>query len=174
MKLILKHLKITGISNLSWSFSRNNAEKPRQSKFELKNFSGDPKQLFTFWSIFSKIHESDDLSEINKFQNLYQSMLSNSRTATLISSFPTTENYPKVIQQQKIIFGHEDLSVKIYVRDLSVRIYIQDLSVQIYIRDLSVKIYVRDLSIVMKNARKKFPDLAILYELLLKINLMAL
>ncbi|XP_055940811.1 uncharacterized protein LOC129971242 [Argiope bruennichi] len=112
-------------------------------KFELKMFSGDPKEFLTFWSIFSKIHDSEELTAIDKFQYLYQSMVPDSRAARLISSFPiTTENYPKAVKQLKLRFDREDLLVKIYVRDL--------------------------LSLVLKNATigKNAPDLATLYDML--------
>ncbi|GBN10468.1 hypothetical protein AVEN_232853-1 [Araneus ventricosus] len=93
--------------------STDNAPKLKLPKFELKKFSGDPKEFLTFWSIFSKIHESDDLTEVDKFQYLYQCMVPESRAARLISSFPiTTENYSKAR------FGREELLVQIYVRDL--------------------------------------------------------
>ncbi|GBM65477.1 hypothetical protein AVEN_240799-1 [Araneus ventricosus] len=120
----------------------DNAPRLKLPKFELK-FSGDPKEFFTFWSIFSKIHESDDLTEIDKFQYLYQCVVPESRAAGLISSFTfTTENYSKAIQQVKARFGREDLLVQIYVRDL--------------------------LSLLKKNAvaGKNSPDLATLYDLL--------
>ncbi|KAG8180513.1 hypothetical protein JTE90_007468 [Oedothorax gibbosus] len=55
--------------------------KVRLPKVELKTFSGDPKDYLTFWSIFSKIHESDELSEIDKFQYLYQSMVPGSKAS---------------------------------------------------------------------------------------------
>ncbi|GBN24351.1 hypothetical protein AVEN_76974-1 [Araneus ventricosus] len=123
--------------------SMDNAPKFKLQKFELKKFSGDPKEFLAFWSIFSKIHESDDLTEVDKFQYLYQCMVPEYRTARLISSFPiTTENYSKAIQQLKARFGREDLLIQIYVRDL--------------------------LSLVMKNAvaGRNSPDLATLYDML--------
>ncbi|GBM00591.1 hypothetical protein AVEN_77392-1 [Araneus ventricosus] len=70
-------------------------------------------------------------------------MVSESRAAGLISSFPsTTENYSKAIQQLKARFDREDLLVQIYVRDL--------------------------LSLVIENAVavKSSPDLATLYDML--------
>ncbi|GBM06014.1 hypothetical protein AVEN_49403-1 [Araneus ventricosus] len=94
--------------------SMDNAPKLKLPKFELKKFSGDPKGFLTFWSIFSKIHESDDLTEVDKFQYLYQCMVPESRASGLISSFPiTTENYSKAIQQLKARFGLEDLLIQI-------------------------------------------------------------
>ncbi|GBM66145.1 hypothetical protein AVEN_68275-1 [Araneus ventricosus] len=123
--------------------STDNAPKLKLPKFELKKFSGDPKEFLTFWSIFSKIHESDDLTEIDKFQYLYQCMVHESRSARLIFSFPiTAENYSKAIQQLKARFGREELLVQIYVRNL--------------------------LSLVMKNAvaGRNSPDLATLYDML--------
>ncbi|GBO11365.1 hypothetical protein AVEN_47287-1 [Araneus ventricosus] len=102
--------------------STDNAPKLKLPKFEFKKFSGDPKEFLTFWSIFSKIHESDDLTEVDKFQYLYQCMVPESRAARLISSFPiTTENYSKAIQQLKARFGREELldsaSSRSYVSD---------------------------------------------------------
>ncbi|XP_071036469.1 uncharacterized protein [Parasteatoda tepidariorum] len=129
--------------SIAKSSLKDNAVKLKLPKFELKTFSGDPKECLTFWSIFSKIHESEDLSAIDKFQYLYQSIVPESRAARLVSSFPiTTENYPKAIKQLKLRFGREDLLVQIYVRDL--------------------------LSLVMKNATagKNSPDLATLYDML--------
>ncbi|GBL95136.1 hypothetical protein AVEN_253485-1 [Araneus ventricosus] len=99
--------------------SMDNAPKLKLLKFRLKKFPGDPKKFFTFWSIFSKIHELDDLTEIYKLQYLYECMVPETRAAGLISSFPTTtDNYSKAIQHLKAGFGWEDLLVKIYVRDL--------------------------------------------------------
>ncbi|GBM77997.1 hypothetical protein AVEN_131391-1 [Araneus ventricosus] len=102
--------------------STDNAPKLKLPKFELKKFSGDPKEFLAFWSIFSKIHESDDLTEVDKFQYLYQCMVPESRTAGLISSFPvTTENYSsrsyvsdrvvnylklRPLGHEKVIHGH--------------------------------------------------------------------
>ncbi|GBN81173.1 hypothetical protein AVEN_236401-1 [Araneus ventricosus] len=37
--------------------SMDNAPKLKLPKFELKKFSGEPKEFLIFWSIFSKIHE---------------------------------------------------------------------------------------------------------------------
>ncbi|GBM00305.1 hypothetical protein AVEN_32647-1 [Araneus ventricosus] len=100
-------------------FSMDNAPKLKLPKFELKKFSVDPKEFLSFWSIFSKKRESDDMTEIDKFQYLYKCMVPESRAASLISSFPiTTENYSKAIQQLKARFGREDLFVQIYVRNL--------------------------------------------------------
>ncbi|GBN48620.1 hypothetical protein AVEN_199066-1 [Araneus ventricosus] len=93
--------------------SLDNDPKLKLPKFELKKFSGDPKEFLTFWSIFSKIHESDYLTEIDKFQYLYQCMVPESRAAGLIFSFPIT-----AIQQLKARFGREDLLVQIHVLDL--------------------------------------------------------
>ncbi|GBL79240.1 hypothetical protein AVEN_92463-1 [Araneus ventricosus] len=127
--------------------SMDNAPKLNLPKFECKNFSGEPKEFLTSWSIFSKIHESDDLTEVDQFQYLYQCIVPESRAAGFISSFPiTTENYSKSIQQLKARFGREDLLVQIYVRDL--------------------------LSLVMKNAvaEKGSPDLATLYMLETKLR----
>ncbi|GFS68066.1 integrase catalytic domain-containing protein [Trichonephila clavipes] len=99
--------------------SKNNAAKLKLPKFELEKFADDPKKFLKFWSIFSKIHELDELSEIDKFQYLYQAMVPESKAAGLVSSFPiTSENYSKVVQQLKMRFGRKDLLVQIYVRDL--------------------------------------------------------
>ncbi|GBN60030.1 hypothetical protein AVEN_29678-1 [Araneus ventricosus] len=123
--------------------SMDNVPKLKLPKFELKKVSGDPKEFLAFWSTFSKIHESDNLTEVDKFQYLYQCIVPESRAAGLISSFPIlTENYSKAIQQLKTRFGREDLLIQINVRDL--------------------------LSLVMKNvvAAKNSPDLATLYDML--------
>ncbi|GBM77617.1 hypothetical protein AVEN_145526-1 [Araneus ventricosus] len=123
--------------------SMDYAPRLKLPKFELEEVSGDLREFLTFYSIFSKIHESDDLTEVVKFQYLYQCMVPESRAAGLISSFPIiTGNYSKAIQQLKARFGREDLLVQIYVRDL--------------------------LSLVMENAvaGKSSPDLATLYDIL--------
>ncbi|GFY71660.1 integrase catalytic domain-containing protein [Trichonephila inaurata madagascariensis] len=101
------------------SSSERDVVKLKLSKFELKMFLGDPKEYLTFWSIFSKIHDLEELTAIDKFQYLYQYMEPDSKAARLISSFPiTAENYPKAVEQLKLRFGREDLLVQIYVRDL--------------------------------------------------------
>ncbi|GBN72037.1 hypothetical protein AVEN_225665-1 [Araneus ventricosus] len=145
--LELKSKLETLLNKDSGSFLESSSEldvvKLNLPKFELKMFSGDPKEFLTFWSIFSKIHDSEELTAIDKFQYLYHSMVPDSRAARLISSFPiTTENYPKAVEQLKLRFGREDLLVQIYVRDL--------------------------LSLVLKNATtgKNAPDLATLYDML--------
>ncbi|KAF8794777.1 hypothetical protein HNY73_002713 [Argiope bruennichi] len=51
--------------------SKDNTAKLKLPKYELKKFSGHPKEFLTFWSIFSKIHESDELSEIDKFHEVF-------------------------------------------------------------------------------------------------------
>ncbi|GFW72896.1 integrase catalytic domain-containing protein [Trichonephila clavipes] len=82
-------------------------------------FSGDPKENLTFWSIFSKIYDSEKLTAIEKFQYLYQSMKPDLKAARLISSFPIpAENYPKDVDKLKLRFGQENLLMQIYVRDL--------------------------------------------------------
>ncbi|GFW36051.1 DUF1758 domain-containing protein [Trichonephila clavipes] len=103
----------------------------------------NPKKYLTFWCIFSKNYDSEELTAIDKFQFLYQSMESDSKAVRLLSSFPIiAENYPKAVEQLKLRFGREDLLVQIYVRDL--------------------------LSLVLKNATtgKNAPDLATLYDML--------
>ncbi|GFY78828.1 integrase catalytic domain-containing protein [Trichonephila inaurata madagascariensis] len=125
------------------SSSERDVVKLKLPKFELKMFSGDPKEYLTFWSIFSKIHDSEELTAIDKFQYLYQSMEPDSKAARLISSFPiTAENYPKAFEQLKLRFVREDLLVQIYVRDL--------------------------LPLVLKTATtaKNAPDLGTLYDML--------
>ncbi|GBN79374.1 Trafficking protein particle complex subunit 11, partial [Araneus ventricosus] len=145
--LELKSKLETLLNKDSGSFLESSSEldvvKLNLPKFELKMFSGDPKEFLTFWSIFSKIHDSEELTAIDKFHYLYQSMVPDSRAARLVSSFPiTTENYLKAVEQLKLRFGREDLLVQIYVRDL--------------------------LSLVLKNATtgKNAPDLATLYDML--------
>ncbi|GFY05344.1 integrase catalytic domain-containing protein [Trichonephila clavipes] len=136
--------KLTALnSQLQESSSERDVVKLVLPKFELRMFSGDPKEYLTFSSIFSKIHYSEELTAIDKFQYLYQSMEPDSKAARLISSFPiTAENYPKVVEQLKLKFDWEDLLVQIYVRDL--------------------------LSLVLKNATtgKNTPDLSTLYDML--------
>ncbi|GBM01679.1 hypothetical protein AVEN_271932-1 [Araneus ventricosus] len=101
--LELKSKLETLLNKDSGSFLESSSEldvvKLNLPKFELKMFSGDPKEFLTFWSIFLKIHDSEELTAIDKFQYLYQSMVPDSRAARLISSFPiTTENYPKAVE----------------------------------------------------------------------------
>ncbi|GFX88627.1 integrase catalytic domain-containing protein [Trichonephila clavipes] len=82
-------------------------------------FSGDPEEYLTFWSIFSKNYDSEELTAIDKFQYLFKSMEPDSKAARLISSFPiTAENYPKAVEQLKLRFDQEDILVQIYVCDL--------------------------------------------------------
>ncbi|GFW95630.1 integrase catalytic domain-containing protein [Trichonephila clavipes] len=125
------------------SSTLHDVAKLKLPKFELKVFSGEPKEYLTFWSIFSKIQASEELTAIDKFQHLYQSMESDSKAARLISRFPiTAENYPKAVEQLKLRFGREDLLVQIFVSNL--------------------------LSLVLKNATtgKNAPDLTTLYDML--------
>ncbi|GFU06802.1 integrase catalytic domain-containing protein [Trichonephila clavipes] len=96
------------------SSSERDVVKLKLPKFELKMFSGDPKEYLTFWNIFRKIHDLEELIAIDKFQYLYQYKELYSKAARLISSFPiTAENYPKAVEQLKLRFGREDLSANI-------------------------------------------------------------
>ncbi|GFS85266.1 integrase catalytic domain-containing protein [Trichonephila clavipes] len=68
---------------------------------------------------FKKIHEDESLPNEDKFQYLLQVVVSNSKAARVVESFPATaENYPKAIAQLQERFEREDLLVQIYVRDL--------------------------------------------------------
>ncbi|GFU87469.1 DUF1758 domain-containing protein [Trichonephila clavipes] len=69
-------------------------------KIELKKFDGNAKEYLTFWSQFKKIHEDESLPNENKFQYLLQAVVSNSKAARVVESFPAiAENYPKTIAQ---------------------------------------------------------------------------
>lgn len=119
-------------------------------RLELRKFTGEPKKYLAFWSQFSKIHIDDTIADEDKFQYLLQSVVSKSKAARLVESYPPTgENYPKVNIQLKERFGRDDLLVQIYTYE-----------------DL--------LSLVMKNASGRGKtDLAELYDLL-ESKLMAL
>ncbi|GFW26967.1 DUF1758 domain-containing protein [Trichonephila clavipes] len=53
------------------------------------------------------------------FNTCLQAVVSNSKAARVVESFPATaDNYPKAIAQLQERFGREDLLVQIYVRDL--------------------------------------------------------
>ncbi|GBN87546.1 hypothetical protein AVEN_99033-1 [Araneus ventricosus] len=88
-------------------------------KIELKKFDGDAKDYLTFWSQFRKIHEDSSIPNEDKFQYLLQAVVTESRAARVVESFPATaDNYPKAILQLQERFGRDDLLVQIYVRDL--------------------------------------------------------
>ncbi|GFX99026.1 DUF1758 domain-containing protein [Trichonephila clavipes] len=88
-------------------------------KIELKKFDSNAKEYLTLWSQFKKIHEDESLSNEDKFQYLLQAVVSNSKAARVVESFPATaENYPKAITQLQERLGREDLLVQIYVRYL--------------------------------------------------------
>ncbi|GFY18322.1 uncharacterized protein TNCV_2047281 [Trichonephila clavipes] len=99
-------------------------ELPEKRKFklpktELKKFDGNAKEYLTFWCQLKKIHEDESLPNEDKFQYLLQAVVSNSKAARVVESFPATaDNYPKAITQLQERFGREDLLVQIYVRDL--------------------------------------------------------
>ncbi|GFW41743.1 uncharacterized protein TNCV_4979941 [Trichonephila clavipes] len=88
-------------------------------KIELKKFDGNAKEYLTFWNQFKKIHEDESLPNEDKFQYLLQAVVSNSKAARVVESFPAkADSYPKAIAQQQERFGRVDLLVQIYVRDL--------------------------------------------------------
>ncbi|GFW90633.1 uncharacterized protein TNCV_627991 [Trichonephila clavipes] len=65
------------------------------------------------------MHEDESLPNEDKFQYLLQAVVSNSKAARVVESFPATaDNYPKAIARLQERFGREDLLVQIYVRDL--------------------------------------------------------
>ncbi|GFX68339.1 DUF1758 domain-containing protein [Trichonephila clavipes] len=94
-------------------------QKFKLPKIELKNFDGNAKEYLTFWSQLKKNPEDESLPNEDKFQYLLQAVVSNSKAARVLESFPAAEeNYPKAIAQLQERFGREDLLVQIYVRDL--------------------------------------------------------
>lgn len=91
----------------------------RLPKVELVKFSGEAKDWLSFWSLFQSIDKDLTLSNEEKFQYLLQSMIPNSRAYNIVKSFPpTTENYPKALEELKTRFGREGLLVQVYVREL--------------------------------------------------------
>ncbi|GBM98879.1 hypothetical protein AVEN_180166-1 [Araneus ventricosus] len=127
------------VSYIPETFICNETAKESNPDFEIPKFSGDPKEFSAFWNIVSQIYESEELSDIDEFQCLYESMLS--RAGLWISNFPLTiENYSNAIEQLKFRFKRDDLLFQIYVRDL--------------------------LFMMMKNvvSRKSYADLPALYD----------
>ncbi|GBM06876.1 hypothetical protein AVEN_147821-1 [Araneus ventricosus] len=70
-------------------------------------------------SHYMKIHEGEKMPSEDTFQYLIQAIISGTRAASLIESFPpTVQNCPKVIELLKERFSREDLLVQVYVREL--------------------------------------------------------
>ncbi|GFT62584.1 uncharacterized protein TNCV_1702441 [Trichonephila clavipes] len=66
-------------------------------KIELKKFDGNAKEYLTFSGQFKKIHEDESLPNEDKFQYLLQAVVSNSKAARVVESFPQQR---KTIQKQ--------------------------------------------------------------------------
>ncbi|OXA64745.1 hypothetical protein Fcan01_02995 [Folsomia candida] len=89
-------------------------------KIELMKFDGEIKNWLEWWAQFKKIDEDEDLHVTDKFHYLVQSMVSGSKAADLIRSYPKTDaNYPKAIGALKERYGKEDILVDLYTRELA-------------------------------------------------------
>ncbi|XP_035712075.1 uncharacterized protein LOC110855479 [Folsomia candida] len=83
-------------------------------------FDGEIKNWLEWWAQFKKIDEDEDLHVTDKFHYLVQSMVSGSKAADLIRSYPKTDaNYPKAIGALKERYGKEDILVDLYTRELA-------------------------------------------------------
>ncbi|XP_021959629.1 uncharacterized protein LOC110855533 [Folsomia candida] len=89
-------------------------------KIELMKFDGEIKNWLEWWAQFKKIDEDEDLHVTDKFHYLVQSMVSGSKAADLIRSYPKTDaNYPKAIGALKERYGKDDILVDLYTRELA-------------------------------------------------------
>lgn len=88
-------------------------------KLNLTKFDGNLKQYIGFWAQFKNIHEDGSLDNETKFQYLIQSTVENSPARELVNSYPpSSQNYPKVIEQFTHRFGRKELLIELYVREL--------------------------------------------------------
>ncbi|UYV66917.1 hypothetical protein LAZ67_4003322 [Cordylochernes scorpioides] len=91
----------------------------RLPKIALKVYDGTSLEWLGWWSQFEAIHENPNLSEVDKFQYLIQSMKVGTRAERLVKSYPLTEaNYPKVIEALRDRFGDKVILTEVYVRQL--------------------------------------------------------
>ncbi|OXA42523.1 ATP-dependent RNA helicase glh-3 [Folsomia candida] len=89
-------------------------------KIELMKFDGEIKNWLEWWAQFKKIDEDEDLHVTDKFHYLVQSMVSGSKAADLIRSYPKTDaNYPKAMGALKERYGKEDILVDLYTKELA-------------------------------------------------------
>ncbi|GBM87313.1 hypothetical protein AVEN_169949-1 [Araneus ventricosus] len=59
-------------------------------KIELKKFNGDAKEYLIFWSQFRKNHEDTSIPNEEKMQYLLRAVVSKSKAARVVESFPAT------------------------------------------------------------------------------------
>uniref|UniRef100_A0A0K8SHJ7 Uncharacterized protein n=1 Tax=Lygus hesperus TaxID=30085 RepID=A0A0K8SHJ7_LYGHE len=106
----LKSNSIQSVSN------KHNLKLP---KLDPKKFDGNLKEWISFWTIFKRIHESNEFDSETKFQYLLLYTTEGSPARQLVESFPPSSgNYQKAIDQLKQRFGREELLVELYSREI--------------------------------------------------------
>lgn len=106
-------------STRSSDSSDNHKKNYKLPKIELIKFDGELKNWLEWWAQFEKIHVDSDLHTTDKFHYLTQSMVSGTRAADVVKSYPKTEeNYQKAVDALRERFGKEDLLVDLYAREL--------------------------------------------------------
>ncbi|XP_037047435.1 uncharacterized protein LOC119082120 [Bradysia coprophila] len=88
-------------------------------KIELKKFSGNIIDWLSWWALFEKIHEDNELSAADKFHYLLQSIDEKSHAYDMVNGFPASaDNYPKAIAALKERFGNKKILTQVYIREL--------------------------------------------------------
>lgn len=88
-------------------------------KIELKKFNGKLIDWLSWWSLFERIHNDEEINPTDKFQYLIQSVEQNTRAYEIVQSFPATNvNYPKAIAALRERFGKEKMLIQVYIREL--------------------------------------------------------
>jgi len=88
-------------------------------KIEVRKFSGESLDWISWWSQFSKIHLSDDVPAVDKFEYLIAALTPNTRAYNIVTGYPMSElNYAKAVDALKTRYANPKLLKQLYVREL--------------------------------------------------------
>ena len=95
-----------------------NFDRVKLPKLQLTYFNGDPTKWMTFWDSFSStIHESTNLSNIDKFKYLQQSLVG-AAAETIAGLTITNDNYKEAIELLKKRFGDKQIILSKHIEHL--------------------------------------------------------
>uniref|UniRef100_A0A8D8SJN2 Integrase catalytic domain-containing protein n=1 Tax=Cacopsylla melanoneura TaxID=428564 RepID=A0A8D8SJN2_9HEMI len=113
-----------GVSETSAESLSDVSESSRRHKYKLpvlklKEFDGSLNLWLPFWSQFQKIHDDEEMHDVDKIGYLSMSMTPGSPAKRLVDSYPATgEMYKQVVEALKERFGRDDLLIEFYIREL--------------------------------------------------------
>lgn len=93
-------------------FSKKRLKLP---ELKLCEFDGQPKNWLKFWTQFMKLHQDDEVDDIDKYQYLLQAVTGKAKQ--FIERYPATA-YNEAIEQLRTRYGNEDTLIELYVREL--------------------------------------------------------